>query len=175
MKKLLPIIAILSLSILAACSKNGNDRAVPTPASGNSSQATRHGGWQSIARLSFSGYSSSIPTDTANKMIQSYLNSVGYPSVDTSIRSLSFDADTMRAYLQNSNIVTIKFMIAHNAATAYGTTNAAGLLDPAQMTMIIVGLDDNENYIYNNQNGVYDHFSPCPVNCVGKINQALLD
>jgi hypothetical protein len=46
-------------------------------------------------------------------MLESYLSSVGYPSVDTAIRSLSFDADTLRAYLQNPNIVTLKFMVAH--------------------------------------------------------------
>lgn len=101
-------------------------------------------------------------------MIQSYLTSINYPDNDSSLRSLTFDADSLRSYLNDTThgrIVTIKFMLAHNkdyATNYYG--KPAGLNGNA-ITMVLVGLDDNNNYIYNRNNKVYDHLNPCPYNC----------
>lgn len=117
--------------------------------------AALHGTHASTSRLTLAGNSQSIPVDTANMMLNSYLRSVGYPSVDTAVRSLSFDADTLRAYLQNPDIVSIKFMIAHQPAYASGSSSGsyAGM-NPGALTIIVVGLDDNENCVLNSRNEV---------------------
>jgi len=113
-------------------------------------------------------YSQSIPVDTANRMIKSYLDGVGYPMADTAIRALSFDADTLRAYLANHDITTVKFMFAHQQSYinsgGYGTHPG---LNPNAITLVIAGLNDNDQYVLNSRNGVYEHMSPCPVQCPG--------
>jgi hypothetical protein len=108
-------------------------------------------------------------------MLESYLSSVGYPSVDTAIRSLSFDADTLRAYLQNPNIVTLKFMVAHQPDYINGGHGGvpAGMA-PGAMTMIVVGLNNNDQYVLNNRNEVYEHFATCPFTCPGSVNDAYI-
>ncbi len=155
------------LLLCAACAKAPSAPDVTPPAV----HAT-HG---SMARLTLAGNSRSIPVDTANMMLNSYLRSVGYPSVDTAVRSLSFDADTLRAYLQNPDIVSIKFMLAHQPAYASGSSSGsyAGM-NPGALTIIIVGLDDNENCVLNSRNEVYDHFTPCPNYCPNQIGDVYI-
>lgn len=124
--------------------------------------------YQTLSRFSGPNYSKPISLTTANSMIASYLASVNYPNVDTAIRSFSFDADTLRAYLQDTGIVTIKFFMAHN--TAYKSSNYgqyAGM-NPGALTMVIVGQDQSDNYITNSQNQVYDYIYSCPTNCDSK-------
>ncbi|MBS1616640.1 MAG: hypothetical protein JST06_11050 [Bacteroidetes bacterium] len=120
------------------------------------------------ARFEGTGYSQSIPIDTANKMIGSYLSSVGYPYADTTIRSLSFNADTLRAYLNNSNIKDVKFYMAHQITWLDADMNRYGKnigLAPGKLTLIVVGLDNDGNVVRNSANGVYEHCMPCPMNC----------
>ena len=101
-------------------------------------------------------------------MISSYLTSINYPSNTETLRSLTFDADSLRAYLNDSSngkIVTLKFMLAHQTnytKNHYGTN--AGMRADA-ITLVLVGLDEDDNYIYSRGNKVYEHFSPCPTNC----------
>lgn len=119
-------------------------------------------------RLSGTNYSHSLPVDSANRMLMSYLHSVGYPGVDTALRSLSFDADTLRAYLQNPNITTVKFMIAHKSTfinSGNEGTNAG--MSPSGLTIIIAGLNNNDEYVLNTSNGVYDNMINCPHICAG--------
>lgn len=170
MKKTIATLAVAALITLLACTKESSivsNTATPSMnASASNSQYNMYG--RSYARLSGQNYSQSISVDTANQMIQSYLTGVGYPSVDTAIRALSFDADTLRRYLANNDITTIKFMFAHQ--TAYINNGGYGSkpgLNPAAMTLIIAGIDDNDNYVLNSQNGVYDHMLNCPVQCPG--------
>ncbi len=171
MNKTISTIAVAALCTILACTKESAIVGhTPDPAasgqSGNNNQYAIYG--HSLARLSGPNYSQSIPVDTANRMIQSYLSGVGYPAVDTAIRALSFDADTLRAYLENHEITTLKFMFAHQA----GYINSGGYgskpgLKPSAITLVIVGLNDNDQYVLNSRNGVYDNMSPCPVQCPG--------
>ncbi len=120
------------------------------------------------ARIEAAGYSQSVPIDTANKMIGSYLSSVGYPYADTTIRSLAFNADTLRAYLSNSNIKDVRFYLAHQITWLDAGLNRFGKnigLAPGKLTLIVVGLDNNGNVVRNSANGVYEHAMPCPTNC----------
>ena len=120
----------------------------------------------SNARLTGDKYSQSISLDTANRMISSYLTSVNYPYQDTAIRSLSFDADTLRRYLMDSRITTLKFVLAHQ--TAYANSDLKGKysgMKPGVMTIIAVGVDDNNAVIRNTTGGVYEHALPCPNSC----------
>lgn len=121
-----------------------------------------------FARYSGPNYSQPISKDTANKMILSYLTSVGYPGVDTALRALTFDADSLRNYLANPSIVTVKFMVAHklNYVNSGGSGVNAGL-NPAAITLVLVGLNDGDEYIMNSVNRVYDNFNPCPSLCPG--------
>jgi|SRR5690606_3999440 len=101
-------------------------------------------------------------------MIQSYLTGVGYPAVDTAIRSLIFDADTLRAYLANPNIVTLKVMLAHKQSYIHSGHEGTGSgLNPEALTLVVVGLNNNDNYVPNSKGQVYDHLLNCPSNCPG--------
>ena len=130
----------------------------PKPSSG-----TNH---SSAMRYSGADYSQPIAIDTANRMIQSYLASINPASNNTILRSMTFDADTLRSYLLDSDIKTVKFMLAHTPAYMnsgrYGQDagNAAGAV-----TFIIVGLNEDNDFVYNAQGKVYDHIRPCPTNC----------
>ena len=173
MKHSYTVLALLALCLVMACTKESgivSNTASPV----DNAAGSQYGIYgHSTSRLSGSQYSQSIKLDTANKMLQSYLNSVGYPAVDTAIRSLSFDADTLRAYLQNPNITTLKFMFAHQPA--YMNNGGNGVqsgMKPNALTMIIVGLNDDQHYVLNNRNEVYEHFVPCPSSCPNSINDA---
>lgn len=169
MKNNILAIAVFIGVLFYSCTKKSgtvSDTAIPAGAAAH--------GAQSNARFSGPHYSQSIPLDTANSMIGSYLSSINYPSVDTAIRSLSFDADTLRGYLQNSNIVTLKFMIAHRPeykALHYGQN--AGM-SPGALTVVVVGQDDADNYVLNTRNEVYEHMFPCPSYCTGSAGGALI-
>lgn len=166
--------AALALSITAC---NRNEAPVQPSATSVrtyvSSPSTAHG------RLTGVGYSSPIAIDSANRMIGSYLESVGYPQVDTTIRALSYDADTVRAYLANSNIKTLRFHLAHQLAWINGGTNRFGKnigMTPGKLTIIMVGLDDEGDVVRNTSNGVYEHAFPCPSACGGNgYSNAFLD
>ena len=118
-------------------------------------------------QTSISPYMQSIPIDTANSMIKSYLTSVNYPEMDTAIRSFNFDADTVRAYLNShTSIVTVKFMFAHQPTyISSGNYGKYSGMNPNAMTMVIVGLNSNNEYVLSSTNGMYDHFRPCPNFC----------
>jgi hypothetical protein len=170
MKKLIanlfPSLTLFSLLMIYACTKeSGTVSNSPLPMPGSNSVLGHH-----TARYSGSDYSQSIPVDSANALIGSYLTSVHYPNVDTALRSLTFDADTLRAYLMNSNIVTLKFMIAHRPSyKASNNGNYAGM-NPGALTVVIVGQDEADNYVLNDRGQVYDHTQPCPSHCSGGSN-----
>lgn len=170
MKKTAIFLATALCTIVACTKQSALDPSKTTRLTGtNGPQA--HGYGQTAARFSGPDYSQSIPVDTANRMISSYLNSVGYPTTDVALRSLSFDADTLRAYLANPNIVTVKFMLAHRqsyiSSDGYGHS---GGLKPNAITLIIVGMNAEDKYVLNKNNGVYDHMYPCPSNCSGSLS-----
>lgn len=120
-------------------------------------------------------YSASMPIDSANRMIQSYLTSVHYPATDTALRALTFNADSLREYLKNEEITDVKFIIAHQQSYInsghYG--KYAGM-NPQAITLVLVGLSADGGHILNKQNEVYEHFAPCPVICGGGVSGAFI-
>lgn len=135
-------------------------------------QAGRSVSW--LARYAGTDYSQAIKIDTANRMIASYLSSINYPSNDSSLRSLTFDADTLRAYLNDSRIVTLKFMLAHQPGYMNGGRYGLNCgMKASALTVVIVGMDENDRYIYNNRSMVYEHAMPCPNSCSG-LSSSLL-
>lgn len=117
-----------------------------------------------------------VPVDSANKMIQSYLNSIGYPTTDTNLLSLSINADSLRSYLSDTAISDVKLMLAHTLAyiNGGGKDENCGYKSSA-LTVIIAGYDKDGNYIYAPNNMVIDRGVPCPTNCPpGEAAQPLL-
>ena len=137
----------LIVLLFSACRKDAPDQ-FPQPSQNTKSPAMRYSG---------PDYSQHISSDTAELMISSYLQSVGYPQSTTAIRSLVFNADSMRAFLSNGNIATLKFSLAHRPsylATNYGYP--AGSSAEA-LTFLLSGLDEeDDDYIYRNDTLVYD-------------------
>lgn len=158
----LPILALFTILGAQSCSKESRENQTNVePATVSNNQSSN----SLAARYIGPDYSQSISVDSANSMIGSYLASVKYPMVDTAIRSITFDADTLRAYLQNNNIVTLKLMFAHRLdyKANYGGQYAG--LNPNAMTVIVVGQDQQDNYVFNNRNEVYDNINNCPLRC----------
>lgn len=152
------------LLFFGACSKE-NSTTTPvtqtTPIPGN-------GGTRPEMRFSGENYSQAISVDQANLMIQSYLTSINYPTNNDEIRSFTFDADTLRNYLNDTTkgrIVTLKFMLAHKPTYAQSYFGIPSGMKPNAMTIVVVGMDEDDKYIYNHANQVYDHFNPCPDYC----------
>ncbi len=110
-----------------------------------------------------------IKIDSANKMLNSYLNSINYESNDTDLRSLSVDADQLRTYLANTSITSVKLMLGHTLQYInHGGQNTPCGYKSNALTIIIACYDVDGNYIYNTpvQNpSVLDYCAPCPTNC----------
>lgn len=107
-----------------------------------------------------------ISTDSANRMISSYLNSIGGTSNDSNLCSIIVNADSLRAYLYNTNIKHVKIMFAHKLSyinSGKGGQNAG--FSKNALTVILAGFDANDNYIYNDKGQVMNHAMPCPHNC----------
>ena len=170
MKKMIATIAIAATCLIIACTKE-SATVGSTPAPGSAPAATGHSGFSHAAARLGSGYSQPISVTQANDMIGSYLTSVGYPTVDTALRSLSFDADTLRAYLANPDIVTVEFKLAHQPDyLKAGNTGKPAGMNPSAITTVLVGLNSSDKYVLSGSNGVYDHMDPCPYNCPVSIS-----
>jgi len=118
-----------------------------------------------ISTINWSNYSRMIPVDTANKMILSYLNSINYQSDDTKLRSLIYNADSLRKYLSDTSIKNVKLMFAHTQ----DYINSGGLnvncgYTAGALTIIIAGYNAAGNYVTPN-NTVADRAIPCPTVC----------
>lgn len=167
MKRSLIFIAFavaISIAGIAGCRKESNDQ--PATAQAGASTSPNHPGRSGLARVTGTHYSHAIKKDSANRMINSYLLSINASENDSTLRSLTFDADTMRSYLADSRIVTLKFMLAHQPS--YMNSGKYGVscgLKAGSVTLVVVGLDENNGFIYNNRNMVYENMAPCPANC----------
>lgn len=117
-------------------------------------------------------FSSGIPIDTANRMIESYLHGINYQVNTNEIRSWTFSADTLRRFLQEGNgkkIVRLKLMLAHSLAYIHGGHEGERPpINTHALTLIVVGIDENNNYIYNPEGEAYEHAFPCPPRCLGR-------
>jgi hypothetical protein len=161
---------LMSIILFSSACKKDSNPTEPLNVSGTSSGgAGNYGGRPSLQfRYSGADYSQAISIADANSIIQSYLTSIDYPNNDSDLRSLTFDADTLRSYLNDTShgrIVTLKFMLAHTSAYAQNSYGKPAGLKANAMTLVIVGLDENDRYIYNRDNMVYEHFYPCPTEC----------
>jgi hypothetical protein len=159
-----PVLILAFLAAMtASCTKDSNQVTTSTGKPGTSPKNT--GSPQS---LSSSAYSQPISITLANQMISSYLASLSTQNYTSGLRSLSFNADTLRSYLNdttNGRITTLKLMLAHREDYIVDNYGVDAGLDATALTLVIVGLDENEEYIYNKNNMVYDHARPCPANC----------
>lgn len=118
-------------------------------------------------------YSQPIPLDTANRMIQSYLTSIGYPGNNSEIRSWAFNADTLRNFLNTldgQRVKYLKFFMAHTQSYInsghYGQRPENILA--ADFTLIIAGVDSAGKYVLAKLYKPYDQCMPCPYNCIAK-------
>lgn len=167
MKRTPLISAFMFISILG-CTKDDMNYAsnVQSTKTGTASPVPK-----AAMRYTGTNYSQPITVAQANLMIESYLKSIDYENNDSTIRSFTFDADTLRAYLANNDIKTIKLMFAHKKSYLdAGNTNVKCDMKASSLTMVIVGLDNDDDYILNAQNMVYDNMLPCPANCPNNSN-----
>lgn len=106
-----------------------------------------------------------IPADTANKMIHSYLTSIGGSS-STDLRSLIISAQSLRNYLNDTSITQVKVMFAHTLDYINAGNNGvpAGYT-PGALTIVLAGYNSSGNYVYATGNMVMDYAKPCPTNC----------
>jgi len=161
--------AFLFLSAVAFCMVLSCNRQANTdPGADATPVKATSGVSNSNSRIVGAEFSQPISLDTANRMITSYLNSVNYPQMDTAVRSLAFNADTLRSYLNDARITSLEFVLAHQLSYLNGGSNRFGKnigMKPGALTIIAVGLDNNGAVVRNSSNGVYEHAMPCPTNC----------
>lgn len=115
--------------------------------------------------------------DTANKMIQSYLTSIGKDTDNANIQSLIVDAGTLRKYLSDTSIKKVKIMFAHTLDYINsGHEGQPAGYTPFAFTIVISGYDSEGNYVLAPGNMVPDHAEPCPTNCptIGNAANALI-
>jgi hypothetical protein len=109
----------------------------------------------------------SIPVDSANKMINSYLTSIGGSTpTNENLYSLIMDANSLRCYLSNPEIKNVKLMFAHTLDyinKGHGGQNAG--YGSGKLTLVIAGYDQNGNYVLDAKAGVEDNMRPCPHDC----------
>jgi len=116
-----------------------------------------------------------IVKDSANKMINSYLNSLQDDSTD--LHSLVLDGNVLREYLADTSIVKLKLMFAHTLPYINsGNANRYAGYKIDALTIVIAGFDAAGNYIYAAGNAVPNHCVPCPHICpLGKAGSSLLE
>lgn len=119
-------------------------------------------------------YEGFIYKDTANRMIQSYLNSID--SLDPEggadnqqLYSLIVGADELRTYLSDTSIKNVKVMFAHTLdyINAGNGNRPAGLKSGA-LTIVFGGFDKEGNYVYAPGMKVPDMAKACPPKCPTK-------
>jgi hypothetical protein len=164
MKKLTALLSI-TLCVLTSCRK---DEASGISNTNQNSQSHVGKAPSNMMRLSLQGpFSQFIPIDSANRMLGSYLTSINDPGNDSDLRALIFNADTLRHYLLDSRIVGIKLMFAHTLEYINkGNYGVPSQYQYGELTVIVVGYDADNNYIYNPQHMVLEHAAPCPNWCL---------
>lgn len=114
-------------------------------------------------------HSKPIPIDTANRMIQSYLTSIHPEDNPYETRSLIFQADILRDYLNDSShgkIEHLKMVLAHQLS--YINAGHFGQRPDSNseaLTLVLVGYGENGNYIYFDGDKALNVCQPCPREC----------
>lgn len=110
---------------------------------------------------------SDVPVDSANKMINSYIQSLGGNPENQNLYSLIADANCLRDYLNaHPEVTNVKLMFAHTLDyinTGHQGQNAG--YKSGALTLVIAGYDAAGNYVLINGNSVMDNMNPCPLNC----------
>jgi len=151
---------MICCALLAGCTNEQHD-----PGTGNEPRdtSTSYNQW-SEPEPPFSRF---ITTDSANKMVTSYLKSIPAADSSKSLRYVVFDADSLRSYLSDTSITQLKVMFSHTLAfiNAGNEGKYAGYRTGA-LTFILAAYDRAGNYVYKQGNRVLEHSMPCPTNCV---------
>lgn len=157
------------LLLMSSCQSGAGDGHT---GSGNSDDTLRYcdpaGTTDSFSRF--------IPKDSANKMITSYLNSIGDSTSgtvtnDSDLRSLIIDVKALSDYCKQSSAagykpVKMKLMFAHTLDyinSGRGNQNCG--YQSGKLTLVVALYDSMGNYIYMNGNCVLDDLQPCPTVC----------
>ncbi|MBS1584045.1 MAG: hypothetical protein JSS82_00655 [Bacteroidetes bacterium] len=159
---------VISASIfIFSCTSGGNRTANATAGSADTTVGTG----DSTIGSGEDSFCNFIPKDSANKMINSYLGSINYPSNDSDLYSMIVDVPKLNAYL---NVMTttglkatkIKLMFAHTLdyINSGGQNRNCGYKS-GKLTLVIAAYDSAGNYIYMNGNRVLEHLQPCPTIC----------
>lgn len=112
-----------------------------------------------------------IPVDSANKMLNSYLNSISYQANDSTLRSISFDMAQLRAYTDSpatgsDRITSIKVMFAHKLSYINsGKGNTDGHNNRDAVTFIIAAYTEDGTVRYLDGDKIMNTGAPCPTNC----------
>lgn len=155
MKKKMLLVIVAALVVYACNKKN-------TTVDTNTNQSGTKPDFRSYALMGLD--SPFLSPDTANVMIQSYLDDIDNSS--TQLKSLIVDANALRYYLQNTDIKSVKLMFAHKLSYARNPpTDQLPDMDYRALTIVIAGFDANNNYIYSPQGAVMDFCKPCPFEC----------
>lgn len=102
---------------------------------------------------------------TANISIESYLASIDTFNTDQ-ISSFYIDADNLRDYLSDNNIVEIKVMIGHTDNVISNPIDSQyHYLNAGSNTLFLAGIDVNNNYILYDNDYVLNRLHACPLNC----------
>lgn len=110
-----------------------------------------------------------IPMDSANKMVNSYLNSIQYMTNDTDLRAISIDAGALRSMLDSefnsATISTVQIKLAHTLDYINsGHANQPAGFNCNALTVVISGVNAAGNYV-NVTTNILNHGRPCPHNC----------
>lgn len=161
---------LTAMLLLLSCSKKENvtSRRIPermsvatmAPVSGKSAMRERYSSY----------YKHLVSLEDANRMIKSYLNGIGYPQNQSAIRSWTLDADALRSFICEGNgaeMSKIKLMLAHTMEYTNAGNEGKSSMDKGDaLTLIIVGVDEENNYIYSPEGDVLDFCQPCPTQCL---------
>lgn len=142
----------LSLCTMIACQKD--EKPTTTLATQNNNAPTIQ-----------SGISSFIDSAAANVQIASYLSSIDTFNT-AQVKSFILDAASLRTYLANNAIEQIKIMIGHQSVVIGSSLPTPyQYLNTGSMSLVLVGVDNNNNYVYHNTNEVINRSRDCPINC----------
>ncbi|XZF13923.1 hypothetical protein ACTHGU_19235 [Chitinophagaceae bacterium MMS25-I14] len=168
MKPLYIIFAAILCCFIVSCSKNdSSSNALSSGSSSASGGQSVKGKLSAMSRIDSGAYSIFIPIDSANKMLTSYLMSIPSEKSETTLRCITFSADSLRAYLSDPSVKSVKFMFAHKLQYINSGHNGqdAGGLQSNAITIIVAGYNANGDYTYHH-GAVLDHGIPCPSNCI---------
>lgn len=110
-----------------------------------------------------------ILTDSANKMISSYLTSLPVPPDGASpdLHALVVSADLLRDYLSDASIQSVKLMFAHTLEYINaGHEGVPAGYQSGALTLVFGGYDSSGDYVLAPGSTVPNHCIPCPPTCL---------